>query len=207
MKLPAPSKHEPRRQRSPGLFLDLSRGSRGFTLVELLIVIVLLGIAAQIVIPAFSSDVPRAAVKTEAEKLAVKLNFLRSETRLRARQYGIELDLSEQRYRVRLPKEFRVVDEENADYEDRDELETLAWYEFPETVKLLLVDQGAGAIESSGTQEILFDPSGRTDTKLLVLGHAFQEGIEFSVTVPGLAGQVMVEEGRQTLPTANDYDF
>ncbi|PIE24103.1 MAG: type II secretion system protein GspH [Planctomycetota bacterium] len=181
---------------------------QGFTLIELLVVIALLGIMGRIIIPQLGASVPFEEIDKEAQALAVKLNFLRSESRLRARPFGMEIDLTRHRYRMKIPAEYQVQDEDRrSEYKDLPETEDLDWVYLPKMVRFEYVDLGFGEIASTRSTTLSFDPQGRTQAKVIVFRHESENELHRSVLVPAIAGEIQVEKGKKPLPKANDYDF
>lgn len=184
---------EPRSQRQPG-----------FTLVEILVVVAIIGLMAQMIVPSFTSDVPEARVKSEALKLAAHLSYLRSEARLRAKVYALELDAVHGRYRMVLPPEELLTEEGQG----RPEEVQLEWYELPEEVQIRGSHLGKSAMFKPGVElAIRFDPRGRTPQRVLLLGHRSDKELVYSIFIPPLAGSFEVRRGDRFFPTASDSDF
>lgn len=193
------------------------RGTResGFTLFEILLVVVIVGILTRIVIPAFGSDVPIAATKAEAQKVAAILGYLRSESRLQSESYGIEFllpDDDRHRYRILMPNEKRIVregeEEPVDDINGRPDFFTMQWQELPENVVIRGIHVGRLERDKPMKQrEIAFDPRGRTPQKVLEFGHKSDEELIFSVVVAPLGGAIEVVQGSAPFKTATDGDF
>jgi type IV fimbrial biogenesis protein FimT len=82
-------------------FLSIEHGhrrNRGFTMIELMVVIVVIGITAAMAAPMFTRIIPRIKTKAEARNI---LNFMR-EARSRAiaenTQYGVYLNINNRQY-------------------------------------------------------------------------------------------------------------
>jgi len=184
------------------------RRSSGFTLIELLVVLILMALAAQMVLPQLGNDVPDAAVRSDAERLAATIHYIRSEARLRASVFEIEIDPERNRYRIHLPPEIRVEDEYSETKSwDKSGAPTLDWSYLSETVKFTRVDVGTKDDRTGRALRIRFDASGRTGQKAILLSHKFEKEIQYSIYVPPLTGQIVVKEGAFEFPKANDYDF
>ncbi len=180
----------------------------GFTLLELLVVIAILGVLMRFVLPALLGDIPSAQVAAEARKLAARLNYLRSESRLRGRSYALQLDPEHGRYRIVLPPERRLVtlEEEQAGTELPQEL-VLGWYRLPEGIRIAGIGTGRASEAVAQPALIRFDPRGRTPQRIVYLEHRRVDGLVWSVVVSPLAGKVTAEKGRREFETASDLDF
>jgi len=177
----------------------------GFTLLELLVVVAIIGIMANFMLPSLAKDIPEATVKAEANKLAAHLAFLRSESRLRAQTYALRLDPEHRRYRMVLPK-VRQLDIDGTGRDQPDEV-LLDWYELPDIVDILGVHVGRADRTQAGPQTIDFDALGRTPQKVLVLAFARDPKVRYSILVPPLTGPMVVERGDIDFPVATDADF
>lgn len=189
--------------------------ARGFTLLEMLLVVVILGVMTQFILPSFSGDVPIAQTRAEAEKLSAVLGYLRSESRLQSESYGLEIETPENaphRYRILMPRERRLVREGEEqpidDVNGRPDFFTLDWQELPADVFIGGIHVGRLERDKPmSRREIRFDPRGRTPQKILELMHRQNEEVVWSVLVAPLTGAIRVEEGRQPFKTATDGDF
>ena len=189
-----------------------SRGSGGFTLIELMIVVAIIGLMTQMILPAFSNTLPEEQLKSTANKLAIQLNYLRSEARLQGASYSLELDPEKQRYRVHMPPEIRLAEDGNAPLLEGDpETSALNWHDLPLGVHFAGVSLGRKDQGPKKSREIRFDPRGRTPPKVLYLEYQDPnlqgEPIRYSIVIPPLTGDIQVEKGTVGLPTARDYDF
>ncbi len=189
------------------------RRASGFTLLELLVVVALLGLMANFVLPSFQSTLPPAAVKAEAEKLAAKLAFLRSESRLQTRRYGLRFETPQDglhRYRMILPREQHIVRENSDDWgQDMPEDVPLEWYHLPEGVHFSGFHVGLQDDTPGKSREIFFEPNGRTSQKVVYMRHvhASEKDTTYSLVVPPLTGRIDVVKGKANFKTAVDSDF
>ena len=86
--------------REPGLAARRRRRAAGFTLIEILITLTILGLAAVLIVgyrPPWSTSL---GLRGTAAELAAGLRFARSEAILRNQPVAFELDLPGHRYRV-----------------------------------------------------------------------------------------------------------
>lgn len=189
---------------------QLAGRSGGFTLLELMIVIAILGIILRMVLPAFGRDVPRAQVLGEARQLATRLSYLRSASQLEGRRYGLQIEAPKDgphRYRIVMPREQQVVHDLVGESAAIPREMPLEWNDLPETVRFLGISVGRRDSTPASARKIFFDPRGRTNQKIIYLGHSVHEDIVYSVRVPPLTGRIETTKGRVEFPTAVDSDF
>jgi general secretion pathway protein H len=75
------------------------KGSAGFTLIEMIIVILVLGIAAGFLIPKFQ-DSSKVELRSHSRRLALTMRHLREQAILTGRTYRLFFDLGQHRYWV-----------------------------------------------------------------------------------------------------------
>ena len=74
--------------------------NRGFSLIELLIVLVIIGMASALVIPMFGPGVSTTELKSAARQLAAGLRLARSEALAQRRETFLVLDVAGRRFKV-----------------------------------------------------------------------------------------------------------
>ena len=72
----------------------------GFTLLELLVVLVILGLLAATVPPLVARAVPGAELKSAAREVAAALRYARSQAVTSGREVSFEMDVESRRYRI-----------------------------------------------------------------------------------------------------------
>lgn len=155
---------------------DLRRGRAGFTLVELLVVVVILGLAGAAVVVALPD--PRPTVLEEAERLSAVLARAREEAILTNRAFEVRVEPAGYAFRTRDWAEWREV--KTSPFEPR------AWEE--DTTATVLTP-GAGETGSSG---LVFDPTGVVEPVTVVLRRT-RSGARVSI---GPSGEVSVDATR-----------
>jgi len=183
--------------------------SAGFTILEVLLVVFLIGIMAQIIVPNIMQDLPEAQVQSEARRIAAKLAYLRSEARLQSAEYGLEFDPKANAYRILMPRE-RLLERDGVlrplDADNDAELK-LGWTGLHDLVTFVGVHVGMSDGDTPAARKIYFDSQGRTAQKVIWLGHKEHKSLIYSILVPPLAGTMEVSAGRQEFKTATDGDF
>jgi prepilin-type N-terminal cleavage/methylation domain-containing protein len=75
-------------------------GSRGFTFIEMAIVVVIIGIMAAIAVPMFSRTIPRIKTRAEARNILNSIRTARSRAIAENVQYGVYFNASAKSYRL-----------------------------------------------------------------------------------------------------------
>lgn len=158
---------------------------RGFTLIEVLLVVLLIGVVSGIVLLAASPNDSSRVVATETERLADVLTLASEEAVNNNQQLGLLFD--ERHYR------FLVLDEQNQQWRDSSEV-LFGVYELPSVVKLyLLKDDASKAFvleddetkKQAMTPQVLFLSSG--ESSAVVLEIASEEGNRQQILVDDLS--------------------
>ena len=74
------------------------RFANGFTMLEMMIIVVIIGIAAALAAPTFFSATPRLRARTEARNLLNMVRLARSKAISDGAQYGVYLDTANRQY-------------------------------------------------------------------------------------------------------------
>jgi type II secretion system protein H len=88
---------------------------RGFTLIELVIVLILLSLSVALVTPSFSRFAKRVELKTCAQKISAILRYFRSESIQKGKVHQVLFDVELREVKV------RVVEREETEGEEREE--------------------------------------------------------------------------------------
>jgi general secretion pathway protein H len=141
--------------------------ARGFTLVELLVVLALIALVIAVASPVVSNAFPGAETKAAARELATGFRFARSEAITGNREVGMVLDLENRRYGVG----------------GEDDI-----HELPEEAEITLVTARSERIDER-TGVIRFFPDGSSTGGGVSLAHGNKE---YRVMVDWLTGRVRV---------------
>jgi type II secretion system protein H len=77
---------------------DPKRGMRGFTLTEMVIVVVVIGIIAAMAVPSFLSYIPKLKVKSAARDIVSQMRLARSRSVAERKPYGVYFDVANNCY-------------------------------------------------------------------------------------------------------------
>ncbi|MBT3923895.1 MAG: prepilin-type N-terminal cleavage/methylation domain-containing protein [Nitrospina sp.] len=119
--------------------------SNGFTLIELVLVLVLMGLIAGLTLPFVVSTLDRIKLQSEVRQLVSAIQFTRSEAVSRKTLFTFNVDINNNNYWLAIPKEEEVTQTKPID----------------ETVKVMDY-QRADETLTEGAFEILFYPRGNS---------------------------------------------
>jgi type II secretion system protein H len=182
--------------------------ARGFTLIELMVVIAVIGLAGQLVFMNLGALVPSTVLTSEATRLMGDIEFIRSEARLQGKQYKIEIDLELDRWRLVLPPEERLVSEQTIE-EDF----PLEWKYLDDAIEFSGHVVVGNATQRSGRAAVLIDENGFTADQsiFLRLKHEESHDMVWTIQLHGLerkARLVTREDGSEPeLETAEEFNF
>lgn len=194
------------------------RHTRGFTLLEILMVIMLIGLLASAVVPNFTK-VFRVSVQSSVRRYAALVRFTYDQSVLTGRIHRIVLNMDDQSWRVEaaepgalpldklkvglmpegLRDDDRVLNEPQFQKAKSDFVDAL-----PKGVALVQVSSwrlgtGSKADATSGEVSIYAFPNGYMDEATVVLAEAGKElSQQFKVTTVPLTGRVKIESETKT---------
>lgn len=179
----------------------------GFTLIELMVVIAIIGIVVRVVLLNMGAFVPATILDSEAKQMRAHLDFLRSEARLRGQWCALELDLSNHRYRYVLPPERRL-----ASYDESIAELPLSWTPLDERAVFAGVATPSRPILERGIYRITFDENGSTgDLAIFFKLQDAQNEYLWTLQLRGLTGRTeivkSVEGRRAALEEVNESAF
>lgn len=189
------TRQDPRRLSS-----EAPHGAAGFTLIEILVTLVIIGLITATVVPNLGAFVPKARLDAAAKILASNVDFLRSESKIQGKRYTLELDLDRGMWRRVLPPEERLTTEQDVQsLEPRQE----EWSRLQEGVRIATAGNVNEGMAKGGTFALVFDHNGQTGDQSIVLQLADDPTMTWTVNIRGLTGQCDVienYEGKQALP-------
>ena len=153
-------------------------GKDGFTLLELILVLFLMGLMAGIVLPFVVSTLDRVKLQSEARQISSALQFARSEAITKKTLFTFNADIDNNQYWLATPKEKEVTQTKTLD----------------ETVKIKNY-QGAEETVSDGTFIINFYPRGNSSAGTIHLQSSIAESDElvYAITIDPITGKPRVK--------------
>ena len=97
----------------------MSRRNHGFTLIEMLVVVVIIGILASTVVLGFVGADREQNLRTEAERLAALIEMARSEAVQRNEEWGVSINATGYQFLVFSPDDHRWVEQKNGPFHPR----------------------------------------------------------------------------------------
>jgi general secretion pathway protein H len=145
-----------------------SRDYRGFTLLELLVVLVLISILSALVAPRVGNSIRNMTLTGAAQKIAASLRYARSKAVSEKEAYIAVLDLKNSSLFVLTAQEYAGVNGPELSVAAKEKGSRLKIYDLPEGVQLAKAKSG-GDEADSGLFQILFFPNGSTSGGWIVL--------------------------------------
>jgi hypothetical protein len=182
--------------------------TRAFTLVELMLVVVTLGLLATVVYISWEALLPRTRLNTAVRQLAATIQETRSDAISRGVgftiEYYFEADATHPRgYRVVTPFRAGGLGGLAAWNEERLALE---WTPLPDGVEFRSITVDGGEY-SRGRCEVHFDSRGSaTDHTIVLVQHPYEN--LYTIEVQALTGLIAFHDGevRRTLPEDKDFE-
>lgn len=176
--------------------------ARGFSLIELLVVIVLIGLITAMVAPNLEAFVPKLRMESAAKKIVANIDHMRSEARIQGKRCKLEFDLDKARWRRAFPPEERLTTDQDVDsLEPR--LEDWSPVDDNDGVKIASAGNPVEGLARGGVFALVFDENGFTGDQTLVLSLVADPTMTWTINIRGLTGQCEVLadfEGREHLP-------
>jgi type II secretion system protein H len=166
----------------------------GFTLIELMIVLVILSVMTALVVPRLTQSLSRMNVEATARRVASALRLARSMAVTEKVPYLAKFDMDTDTLTV---ISYRKTPEERDSPEPGEQPHvTPKVYELTDSVHLKEGVTSNGEPITSGTFQMAFFPTGGTSGGKVVLGD--DEDRSFSVTVDRIVGSVEINENNTT---------
>ena len=157
----------------------------GFTIVELMVVIMIMGMITAFVVPNLGMFVPKARIDSAAKQLVANIDFVRSEARIQGKRVTLELDLDNARWRYVLPPEEQLTTDQ-----DLQTLETdyRAWQALEDDVRFAGAGNPLNGIAREKIFELIFDENGFTSDQSVILQLISDPALTWTVQIHGLTG-------------------
>ncbi|MEC7582689.1 MAG: GspH/FimT family protein [Planctomycetota bacterium] len=162
------------------------RRSSGFTIIEVMVVVVIMGMIAAIVIPNLGMFVPEARMNSAAQQLIANIDFVRSEARIQGKRVTLEFDLENARWRYVLPPEEQLTSDQDVHTLEAD---YLAWQELEDDVEFASAGNAANGMVQDNIFQMVFDENGFTSDQSIVLQLISDPNMTWTVQVHGLTGR------------------
>jgi len=167
----------------------------GFTLLELMVVIMVLGLVLRIVVVNMGAFLPGSALDAQANNLRFTLDYLRSEAKIQGKPYTLELDLDKHRTRIILPTEDKLVSTEDDTLEANIEM---GWQPLEEWVKFYGHGIWGRQIHTKNTIKVTFDENGFTADQTVYFEYDSPDNQRiWAVHVFGLNGTTTVVRNKE----------
>jgi prepilin-type N-terminal cleavage/methylation domain-containing protein len=174
--------------------------SAGFTLIEILVSLLIIGLLAAMIAPNLGAFVPKARLDAAAKVLAANIDFLRSEAKIQGKRFALELDLDRGMWRHVLPPEERLTTEQDVEPLEPHQEE---WMLLQEGVRIATAGNANEGLAKAGKFSLVFDHNGQTGDQSIVLQLADDPTMTWTVNIRGLTGQCEILEdfeGRVQMP-------
>ncbi len=169
-----------------------STGRRGFTLIELMVVLVIMAGLSSLVVPSIASALRRTGLGSTGTELCDLLDFayMTAVTRHRA----VDVNLSEDKGRCWVT--VRSATLPWIEEQERPKAQRMAVLRIPEGTRMTLMQEDGRGMRSAGRWEILtFNSDGTTDDAVVVLSN--DKGEEYRIEIFGATGEVHGKEGSE----------
>ena len=156
---------------------DIKRTANGFTLLELVLVLLLMGLIAGLTLPFVVSTLDRIKLQSEVRQIASAIQFTRSEAISRKTLFTFNVDINNSQYWLAIPKQEEVTQSKPID----------------ETVQIMDY-QRADEMLTEGTFMILFYPRGNSSggtIRFKSIDDKDEENI-YAVTIDPITGKPQI---------------
>ena len=184
----------------------MRRGSGGFTLAELMIVVAIMGMATYIVSLSFDAIVPRERLNTSVRNLTSVLRDARSSAISKGLSFQVEYDLPGRRYRLLTPflqgGEGIFLEEEF----DEDTRAVGGWEIVPPGVEFSELYVAGLPYNGDEPFRVTFDGRGSATEHSIILAQPRYEAIT-TIDVMALPGLFRMHDGLQIREPVEESDF
>ncbi|MBN1830325.1 MAG: GspH/FimT family pseudopilin [Deltaproteobacteria bacterium] len=166
------------------------RGAGGYSLFELLVVLIIIGMAAALVTPRITGTLSSTNLKTAVKKIAAVLRYARSQAVAEERVVTVRFDLDARSVSFDASKDANSAAGEDAAGEKKSA--RVKEYVLPDKIVIEKVRIGEDAIDS-GMATITFFPAGTSTGGTLVIADDRER--RFQISVDFITGSVVIAEG------------
>jgi len=158
---------------------DVQREANGFTLIELILVLVLMGLIAGLTLPFVVSTLDRIKLQSGVRQITSALQFTRSEAISRKTLFIFNVDINKNQYWLTIPRKDETTQSKSLD----------------ETVKVIDY-QRANETLTEGTIKILFYPRGNSSGGTIRFKSVEDKDEEniYAVTIDPITGKPKISQ-------------
>lgn len=168
---------------------------RGFSLIEMLVVLVIIGISSAVVVPRLVGSMSNVNLKAGAKRIAAPLRYARSQAISRGVICVAVFDFEKNRISIVIKKRMsgpaREKDNGNEQEKEKESVDSSKSYDLPDGVRLKEAVSGDAQIDS-GVFKIVFFPSGNSSGGEVILAN--DRGRQYSISVDFITGTVKLRE-------------
>jgi general secretion pathway protein H len=150
---------------------------RGFSLIELILVLLIIGLGAAFIAPAISNSLINLRLKAATKQLSTVLRYARSRAVASKQTMRVLIDIDNASYSAQIPKG------------PEDGEAPSGSTAFPADIRFREVTLG-GEVQDSGQIALLFYPKGNTSGGEIVLEN--QHGVVYKITIDPIIGKVKI---------------
>lgn len=182
------------------------KNSKGFTFIEILVVVFIIGLLAYLVAPNFFKIFPSISLKTKIEEFVTTLRYARAIAITNKSIVDVNIDLDKNKYELVLVRTFAPEEgvSGSSDIENPDEGEEQTPVskpkvympkakELPEPMELISFSYNGEEELYNGKYQIRFFPKGNSTGGTVRIG--IRESKEYLITVDPITGIPKVEKG------------
>jgi len=160
------------------------RNNSGFTLIELMVVILILGVIATVIAPNIDRISPKYSVRAGAREIASTIERCRSQSALTGETYSIVYDLDRMQYWVLLPVKLDEYGQPSE--EEREPIRPPRV--LPNGVRIVNVITSDNESHDDGEVQIDFSPFGNTGSHIVLLQYEENEKLNIWVRANAFLG-------------------
>ena len=179
-------------------------GAGGFTLIELMVVIAIIGLAMSTMFAGSRSLLPQTRLRSATTQLSADLELVRSHAQLTQEPIVVSYDLDAQAYEAWFPYER----DDRGENRGVGKTPVLDRRELPQSVVFKVVRLPGATPITSGTVELVASPLGRMSPHEVVLVNPDYPDTELlTLRVNGLVNKAQILDGDVVQPPLQDVDF
>lgn len=187
------------------LFFMRRRNHKGFTLLELIVVLIIIGLMSALVVPKLAGPMSNLDLKTASKKISASLRYVRSRAASEKTTYVALFDFDKNRLVIINPpippmvmEDFHINNRESFDRtpaelpdNEKDRPGILKTYNLPDGVKLARGVSREGDL-NSGFFRIFFFPSGGSSGGEITVAN--ERGRQYKINVDFITGTALLSE-------------